>query len=154
MITIENPEYNDLEKCIEIYYNYNDNNFIEVDKNKSILQLREKWKSGEILLIIKNNKEIVGWLLASVNKQPFSKKVFLQQLFYVSNLNGFKSAKAILLSHSELIRIAEKRNVDIVLSTGSFYDESNVFSKILEKRGWNRRGHTAIWKTSHYKDNQ
>ena len=139
-------------KCIELYANYNDNNFIAVDRKKSALKLEEKILQNHFFFLIKDEEEIVGWVLAEQLKHPFSSHTFLQQTFYMSNLNGIKSARAIVIVHEELIRIAELYKIDIVLTVGSFYDEKNVFTRILEKKGWSRRGHTAIWKTSHYKD--
>jgi hypothetical protein len=141
-----------LQNCIDIYADYNDNSFIAVNRRKSLLQLTDRVNQGQIFYTIRDSDVIVGWVLAEQLKHPFSTHSFLQQSFYVTSLSGIKAARAVILAHEELIKQAELRGIEIVLSVGSFYDEQNIFTKILEKRGWSRRGHTAIWKTSHYKD--
>jgi hypothetical protein len=39
----------------------------------------------------------------------------------------------------------------IVMSPGGHLDEDHIFTHILEKLGWKRRGYVGIYKTSHYK---
>jgi hypothetical protein len=151
MITLQKIQsIDEFSTCINIYADYNDDSFIHVDRKKSLLKLREHSKSG-FLYTIKDDGVLVGWLLAERLKHPFSSQSFLQQSFYVTNMRGIKSARAIILAHEELIRLAERFQIEIVLSVGSFYDEQNIFTKVLEKKGWKRRGHTAMWHTSHYK---
>jgi hypothetical protein len=153
MITLQKHcSKQELAICINIYADYNDNSFIAVNRRKSLLQLTDRVNQGQLFYTIKDGDVIVGWVLAEQLKHPFSTHSFLQQSFYVTSLSGIKAARAVILAHEELIRQAELRRIDLVISVGSFYDEQNVFTKILEKRGWSRRGHTAIWKTSHYKD--
>jgi hypothetical protein len=45
-----------------------------------------------------------------------------------------------------MIEEAKRLDIHLAMSTGSHLDENNTFTKILERYGWERRGHVAIKK--------
>lgn len=145
-MVVEKPLLSDLKFCIELYYNLNDHFFITVDKNESLKNLIELFYKRNFIRIIKKDSKIIAWILAIKNKQMHSKEILLQQVYYASSEKGFLAYKCVVLLHNEMLEEAKKLKVDLALSQGSHLDENNTFSRILEKNGWDRRGHTAIYR--------
>jgi len=130
--------------CANIYINLNlNNNFVNIDKEYAISCLIKHWRSLNYIKLIVDENEIVGYLLANNGYNKHNKDKFLIQEYYCSNLKGFKSARAVKLSHEDLINYAKQNKFNYVVSQGSYMDENHIFTKLLEKFGWERRGYLA-----------
>lgn len=143
-------DFADIKECVDIYLELNDESFIPSNRDVSYSNLFHDIKDRCPARVIYDDNEIVGFILAGFNKVQFSLSGMLIVKFYVSNLVGFKSARAAWLSHQYLIDVAEGAHVGIVMTQASPFDADNNLCKILKKKGWDTRGHTAIYKTKYY----
>jgi len=134
----------ELELCIDIYANQYDNTFIPVCEKRALSQLKAHLGSGAFFRILEDDEgDIRAWILARVVRLDHVDRTVLHQMYYGSDLTGFGAARAIISLHDALVSEAERLHVSRVFSTGSPLDERNVFSRILEKHGWDRRGYAA-----------
>jgi hypothetical protein len=145
---MELREINDqkeLEVCVDLYIDLNDESFIPSNRNVSLNSLNTFKNSGAFFRVLEDNGKIVAWILAVKMKSPHTGEVSLQQVYYGSNLKGIKSVRAVQILHTALVSEAQKRKICRVISTGSHMDSENVFTRILEKMGWNRRSYMATY---------
>ena len=82
-----------------------------------------------------------------INKEFIKEPVF-QQFFYCTNYSGIKAAKAVVMFHKEMEQEARKRDIDLLISSGSHTDNRNVFVRILAGQGWKIRGYVATLRLS------
>lgn len=145
-MVVEKPLLSDLKNCIEIYYSLNDHSYINVDKDESLQNLKQFYYKRDFIRIVKRENKIIAWILAIKNKQLHSKEFHLQQLYYACSEKGFTAYRCVILLHEAMIEEAKRIKVNLLLSQGSHLDENNTFTKILERNGWDRRGHTALYR--------
>lgn len=135
----------DIIQCVEIYYNLNDHSFIKVSKERATKILLQFCKQNKFVRILLNqNNEIEAWLYADIVQAYHSDERMFQQIYYASNQKGVRAYRNVIDLHNSMIDEARARNIKLLISQGSHMDELNVFSRILEKDGWQRRGHTAL----------
>jgi len=132
-----------LKFCTDMYIGQNDNSFINLDSQYCYENIIKHWKSLNYIKLIIDNNQIVGFIMASSTVSKHSKDKFIVQEYYCTNLIGFKSARAVKLAHEDLIENAKKNKFKFVISQGSHMDPNHVFTRLLEKFGWDRRGHIA-----------
>jgi hypothetical protein len=136
--------------CVNMYIKQNDFSFLNVDKKKAFDNLDLAVRRRKFVKTLKRDKEIVAWIYADVLNSLHMSNRGLQQVYYSSSLSGAAAYRAIKILHTELVNHAVKEKYELVVSPGSHMDETNIFPKILEKLGWQRRGHIAIYKTIYY----
>jgi len=137
----------ELEYCLDMYYKQNDHSFVKIDKDFCLANITVHWRSKEFFKVLVKDNIIVGFLMATTNKNRHCKESFLLQEYYTSTLKGFGAAKAVYILHDALIEVARKRKISLVVSCGSHLDETNTFTKLLERNGWKRRGYVATFST-------
>lgn len=142
----------ELRLCINCYSKNNDSSFLPFDFDKSFSELSTASRSGKYVKVADSGGLIVGWMYAAQVSLQHVKQSIIQQMYFSSELSGVPAYRLVVQMHNDLIDYAESKGIQLVVSAGSHMDESNTFVKILEKNGWDRRGYTAVWKTSHYKD--
>lgn len=140
--TIKTKE--EVEYCVQMYYDLNDHDFIDVDFDTSFKTLFQLVRLKKFVRVLKQEEKIIAWIYAEKVKIAHMAYPVLQQMYYASNQTGIKAARCVKLLHQELIKHAEEINVNTILSPGSHMDPNFVFAKILEKDGWERRGFLAI----------
>lgn len=136
----------DVRYCVDMYLSQNDDSFIEADKdlayhNLTMLVRRNKF----VRMAVKDNK-ILGWIYAGIGVNPHIKDKIFQQYYFTSTQSGIMAARIVKFLHEEMIEEAKRLDISLLMSTGSHLDENNTFTKILERYGWERRGHVAIKK--------
>lgn len=136
----------DIRYCVDMYLAQNDETFIEADKdlayhNLTMLVRRNKF----VRMAVKDNK-IIGWIYANAGINPHIREKIFQQYYFTSNQSGIMAARVVKFLHEEMVEEAKRLDISLVMSTGSHLDENNTFTKILERYGWERRGHVAIKK--------
>lgn len=131
----------EMEKCVDLYIGLNDETFIPSDRKHALACMKDYLGSGSKLKVMEENGEIVAWILVRKLRMPQYTEPVLQQIYYASNLKGFKSARAVIALHKEMEPIARSMDIKRIISTGSHMDERYVFAKILERVGWERRGY-------------
>jgi hypothetical protein len=129
--------------CIEIYYKVNDHSFLYVDKEYLFENLLAHTKKLGYFKVIEKTGIIRGWLVANETFTKNSRRKILRQEYYFSNFTGYTSAKTVMLLHRDLIEYAKLNKFHSVISEASHLDPTHVFTRILEKDGWVRRGHIA-----------
>lgn len=139
----------DLIDCVELYYNLNDHLFIDVDKNICYSNISKLYKQDNFIRVIEKENKIIAWMLATKVQPLHTLYPMLQQLYYACNQTGFIAYKCVIMLHEALVEEAKRLNLRMCISQGSHMDPENVFVRILEKQGWERRGHTAILKLPH-----
>jgi hypothetical protein len=131
--------------CVEMYANLNDHSFVKISKERSLRYLLQACKQNKFVRILLNQQdEIEAWIYADVFMPFHSDEKMLQQIYYASNKEGVKAYRHVVSLHEAMLDEARLRNISLAISQGSHMDETNVFSRILEKSGWERRGHTAL----------
>jgi len=134
--------------CANMYISQNDSSFISIDAQFCYENIIKHWKSLNYIKIIIDNNQIVGFIMASPSMAKHSKDKFMLQEYYCTNLKGFKSARAVKVAHEDLIEYSKRNKFKFVLSQGSHMDPDHTFTKLLEKFGWQRRGHIAKYNLS------
>jgi hypothetical protein len=132
-----------LKFCADLYISYNDSSFISIDQQFCYENIIKHWKSLNYIKLIVDNNQIIGFIMASPSMSKHSKDRFMLQEYYCTNAQGFKAAKAVKLAHQDLIEYARKNRFKFVISQSSHMDPDHTFTKLLEKFGWQRRGHIA-----------
>lgn len=135
----------DIRACIDLYCDLNDPGFLTVCKDNCYKHLSQFARQGKFIrLKLDNDDKIIAWIFAAKVQSYHSASPMFQQLYYASSNKGIKAYRDVIDLHEEMIQEAKRLNIPMVISQGSHMDENNTFSRILEKNGWDRRGHTAL----------
>jgi hypothetical protein len=143
MKIIQPSSENQLKQCADMYISQNDFSFINIDTKFCYESIVKHWKTLQYIKLIIDNNQIVGFIMATSSMSKHSKDKYMLQEYYCTNLSGFKAAKAVKISHNDLIEYAKKNKYKFVYSQGSHMDPEHIFTRLLEKFGWDRRGHIA-----------
>ena len=138
----------DILKCVRHYISnpHIDTNFLPADESMSFINLKgHVIRKAYAKMATDETGNVLAWLLAEKMRFQFCPLPSYKQLFYSCNEHGVKAVKLLRLLHDDLIETARSENQRMVVSGGSWNDEHNVFAKILEKYGWERRGYLAIF---------
>ena len=137
----------DVNVCVNMYYDLNDHSFLYVEKRVSTASfLRLLGGDGYFRCVRNHYREILAWS-CFVTEVPLHSSVSqFRQLYYASNQNGLAAARCVKLLHRDAVAQAGRLRLRTVISQGSHMDEKNILVKILEKDGWDRRGHTAMYR--------
>jgi hypothetical protein len=136
----------EIEPCIDLYIQLNDEEFIPSNKKSSMRSLLKHLQEGAFFRLLEDDDgKIVAWILATKCMPEHTGEVTLQQRYYGSNLTGIKSARAVKVLHEALIYEAQRQGISRVISMGSHLDPENIFTRILEKMGWKRRHYIATY---------
>jgi hypothetical protein len=125
----------DIDKCVEMYIakNY----FPFADPVASKKNLHKLVRSGAFNRTLIYDGEIIAWILCRPYTVLHLNEPVFQQTYFCSNRFGYRSVE---LLHKEMIKASP---VDLLFSESSFTDTTNIFTRMLEKLGWNRKGSLA-----------
>ncbi len=147
MIEIVKPRSReDISRCIDMYLSQNDYSFLPADRDVAYRNLDQAVRRNRFVRMYVKDGEILGWIYGLVNTNLHSDERMLQQIYFTSNQSGLSAARIVKVLHEELALEAQRLGINIVVSAGSHLDEDNTFTKLLEKFGWERRGHIAVKK--------
>jgi hypothetical protein len=135
--------FHEIAYCVNMYANLNDFTFLPIDRNLAIQNLALAVRRQKFVRVLKQDNQIVTWIYADVGNSLHMTERILQQQYYCSTLTGTKAFRAVQILHEELLKYAKENKYDIVFSNGSHMDEKYVFTRMLEKLGWQRRGYVA-----------
>jgi hypothetical protein len=128
----------------------NDPDFLLADRDVAIKQISLAARRQKFFRVVKRGDKIVAALLADFSGNHHSKLKLLSQQYFACSETGTAAYKCIKLLHEALIAFGEENECHVVMSQGSPQDPDNVFARILEKQGWQRKHFLAIWKTTQY----
>lgn len=134
----------DIEKCIDTYLVQN-KSVLRVDRQYAISRLYKHIIENSIALLIETEQGF-AWILAAVSSTDLTPDKVILVRWYGSSFKGIPAANALKALHFALIDIANKKRINYIIASGSQLDEKNLYSKLLERFGWIREGHTAIWR--------
>jgi hypothetical protein len=135
--------------CVDMYkkIDIENDNFINFDKEIALQKLFISCRSGHFARIIKEDNELIAWILASTATYDFSNELIFKIRMFLSNQSGVKGFKCIEILHEEVIDEAKRLKIKRVFTENNFYNERLVYVKLLEKLGWKRKGYMAYFET-------
>lgn len=139
---------NDVVACVDIYQPMNDESFLRSDRTRCLSNFLGMAANANFFIRVayEDNGEVLGFIIAEEGECGHIPGRCLQQRYYASKCKGKKSYKVVEMLHQALIERAIQRKMDYILSQGSFLDEQNVFARMLERMGWERRHYLAVYK--------
>jgi hypothetical protein len=141
----------DIADCVDMYLELGKNDFMLADRKVALSRADTAARRQKFFRVIRDQDQgIIAFLLADFTCNMHSNLKILNQQYYASNQHGKKGYQCVKLLHDELIEYGELHKAHLIASSGSHLDPDNVFARILEKQGWERRHFLSIWKTSHY----
>lgn len=146
MIVTDLYTQQDVKDCVELYAGLNDHSFLEINIDSAYRHLFQIVRKKKFVKAIRENDQIIAWIYADKVSLPHNVSPFLQQMYYASNQSGIKAARCVVTLHNVLLEEAKAKNYNLVMSPGSHLDPNFVFTRILEKNGWERRGYIALKK--------
>ena len=135
----------DIEQCVQMYLSINDQSFLPASADVSIQNMVMRVRRGRYVRVVRKHDEIVAWIYADLVQLEHTDYSCFQQLYYASSAKGFAAARYLRLLHSDMVNQARTTNARYCVSISSHMDETFVLARLLEKDGWQRRGHVAIF---------
>jgi hypothetical protein len=121
----------EIDTCVEIY-NVRNPLFIKPDVAKT--NFRRALRSGVFARMLLYNEEIIAWIACVRAKQLHMSEPYFNQLYFCSSRFGFQS---VCLLHDDVVKNSP---CDLIMSQGAYFDDKQIFARMLEKHGWNRKG--------------
>lgn len=142
----------DIAACVDMYMVINEDSFLHIDRAYSIKMLSLALQQGRFFRVKLNQYgKIEAWIMAIINRTYHDPEPFLQQIYYCSSNIGIKAYRDVVELHSAMEQEAMMLNISTVKATGNHSDINNVYARILEKIGWERRGYLCIKKLTNPK---
>ena len=128
-----------------MYLKLNDQNFLPASREVSTQNLIVKVRRGKYVRVVRKDKRIVAWIYADLVQLEHTDYACFQQLYYASDAAGFSAARYLRILHSDMVRQARATNAEYCISIASHMDTECVLTRLLERDGWVRKGHVAIF---------
>jgi hypothetical protein len=146
---IEKPgSQDDIRQMVKLYANYDEEKIgdalFKLSTKKGYKSLAAALQNGEWCRLIRDKGHITAWILCKIMPHPFTDEKIFQQYFFASSYTGIAAARAVKLLHQEMEEYARTQGYPAIVSTGSHLDETYIFTRMLEKLGWTRRGYLAM----------
>lgn len=117
---------------------------ITVDPETAMNNAVSMFNSGAMFLVAILDNKIIAWIVATTTPASMhSKEKCLSQMYYHSKVDGALAVRAMRLCHAAMVQYAAERGIPLVKS-GSYLQNSSVFTRILKAEGWTVIGDTAI----------
>jgi hypothetical protein len=146
------PQESELLELALMYLAVAPYDFLPFSHTSSYIAMRNKMSQGSFVRKIMYDDEVVGFVIATTVLPFHLDTKCLVQEYYYCNQKGFKAARILVHVHKELIALAERSRLKIVMSScNTLYKSSNLVD-ILGKFGWSVMGYTAIWRTKYHEN--
>lgn len=137
----------DLDACVAMYSNspYGVDPAMTIDVEFARTNLFRLWMTPSYnLRMAEKGGVLFGWLLSreGVNSYHSSGRS-LEQLYYVTDQEGFLAARCLKALHEDLVEIARAKEIPTVLSHASHLDPDFLLCKMLAKWGWSTQAYLA-----------
>ena len=120
------------------------NDFVPMDAETCFQNLRRLVAAGRFVRCVKSNDKIIAWIYCDKLKPSHSKTAHFHQQYYCSNQTGVLAARCVRDLHAAMVEYAIAHGYSMCMSLGSHTDENFVFTRILARMGWERRGYVAL----------
>lgn len=142
----------DIAACVDMYIAINEDRFLRIDRAYSIKTLSLALQQGRFFRIkLSQEGNVEAWIIAIINRTYHDPEPFLQQIYYCSANKGVKAYRDVVDLHSTMEQEAIRLNISSIKAMGNHGDTRNVYARILEKIGWERRGYLCIKKLTNPK---
>ena len=128
-----------------MYLKLNNQDFLPACRETSIQNLIIKVRRGKYVRVVRKSNRIVAWIYADLVQLEHTDYTCFQQLYYASDATGFPAARYLRMLHADMIRQAYATNAQYCISIASHIDTGCVLTRLLEKDGWARKGHVAVF---------
>ena len=140
MLNVESPSsFEDFQRCAQMYYDYASD---FVPKSAAVFC---KWlqclRPAGGVSVCRYKGEIIAFIAYGKRQLEFHNTFVVQQLFFCSDTGPIMAVRATRLLHAEMVTWGRRNRCSLALSAGSHEAESDVFLRILEKDGWQRKGY-------------
>lgn len=142
----------DIDECVRLYMAHYDCQELPASYTASYSSFMSDWKNRCLIRIVEEDGEIIAWIIASRAKLEHMDKECVLQKYLANKTTGFKAFTVLRLLHNEMLKYANKMNIPYCISSGSHLDDPSIFTRLLEKCGWKRRGYLAIFNMRDYDD--
>jgi hypothetical protein len=132
----------EVRRCVEMYFSLND--WLELDFGVCLKNMNRLVRRKRFFRLLEHDSKIIAWIYCEPAQPLHQSFPQYQQIYYASDQSGILAYKAVVKLHEAMLDEAVRLNYRLAVSQGSHMDEANVFSKILEKNGWERRGYGAL----------
>jgi len=126
-----------------MYRALSDESFVTSDRNVAIANMWLLVRRKRFVRCLRRNGVIEAWIYADRVQLQHRATPHFQQLYYASSVSGIRAARYVVELHNMAAEYAKAEGYDLITSPGSHMDPDNVFARILEKNGWQRRGYIA-----------
>jgi hypothetical protein len=116
-----------------------------VDRAWCIKNMKELWFRKKFIRVVRN-PQIIAFIIGDMTAWAHAKERCFSQSYYCSNVHGIVAYRCMEILHKEMEIEARRLKSQFVMSSGRFDDTRCVFSRILEKLGWERYGILALKK--------
>lgn len=140
----------DVVTCVDMYLSLNDESFLPADRDVAIERVMRVARAKYYFRVVRDGGKIVAALVAAPDYNLHSAIRIFKQIYYVGSLGGVKAYRAVQLLHEDMFQFASERGYDVAISQGSPFDPANVFARMLERAGWERKHYLCIKKTPRY----
>lgn len=137
----------DIAACVDMYRSLSDESFMETSREAAIRNLSKLVRMKRFVRCIRDNDKIIAWIYADGVRLLHTDKPNFQQFYYASSVTGIKAARCVTTLHREMVAFGQLHGFHLMVSAGSHLDPEFVFARLLERDGWDRRGHCAAIKT-------
>jgi len=101
-------------------------------------------------VMIDDTDKLVAWMACSEgHDQHHSSIKAFSQIYYHTNLSSIKAVKALVMFHNHYFEFAQKMGAQVVI-TSSYLPSKGVFTRVLEKNGWQEYGGRLRRLTNNY----
>lgn len=142
--TVRLTSNKDIETCVDMYLALSDEDFMPSSRAKSLEHMWKVARQGRFIRALKRDGELVAWIYAEKVQLLHTDYPTFQQIYYASNQTGAAAARCVKILHQAMLDEARARGIEYCVSAASHLDPECVFSRILERTGWQRRGHVAL----------
>ena len=149
-LSVRRVKDTEVQACVDMYIVQNDESFLFSDRRYAITNLLLARRQGAYFKVAVDGDEIEGWMMAQVGSNYHFPYRIYEQKYFMSRAKGFRAARVVKILHEDLIAEAMAKNVPVIMSPGSHMDRADLFVTMLERMGWDRREHIAVFKTHLY----
>jgi hypothetical protein len=135
----------DIRFCVDMYLARNDDTFLPADRDIALQNVAMHARLKRFIKCLRGSDgKILAWILCKEIAIIHQRNTTFQQMYFATDLTGVKAYRAISLLHEAMYEFSKKTPAAFCMSGGSHMDPNFVFTRMLEKLGWDRRGYLAV----------
>jgi hypothetical protein len=118
--------------------------FLPCSRSASFKSILERVRDDKSFIhVSEKDGTLTGFLVGQIVRLSHMDEDILQQTYFCTDTTKIETVRIIKRLHEDLLEFGRRNKIRFVLSSGSPVDTDNVFTRALEKYGWQRQGHLA-----------